>query len=127
MLQKKFDKTSLTINRVLRSVGMSYFLCIHVMPKPLEPDNMQIEDNFDIHDFRKSCNNTKEKNNKLRQKSVVSYDIPQHRPKKSYTRSAVAKSSLKKVESFSESPVRKNTKVNELRILQTILYSFHPS
>ena len=57
MLKKKFDKTSVTINRVLKAVGMSYFICIHVMPKPIEPDNIKIEENFDIFDLRRSANN----------------------------------------------------------------------
>ena len=44
MLKKKFDKTSVTISRVLKTVGMGYFICIHVMPQPVEPDRMKIED-----------------------------------------------------------------------------------
>lgn len=94
MLKKKFDKTSVTISRVLKTVGMGYFICIHVMPQPVEPDRMKIEDSFDIFNWRNALNGRKpEKKLDEKQKPKVVYNV---RPKRSYKMSAVAKSIRKR-------------------------------
>ena len=112
MLKKKFDKTSVTINRVLKAIGMGYFICIHVMTKPIEPDNMKIEDNFDIFDLRRSANNKIKKKAKSNEKPTVIYELPWFKQKRSCVRSAVAKSVKKKEDPMPEIRVRKKTTVN---------------
>ena len=111
MLKKKFDKTSVTINRVLKAVGMSYFICIHVMPKPIEPDNIKIEENFDIFDLRRSANNKRKKKAKTNEKPTVVYDIPWFKKKRSYVRSAVAKSVIKKEDAMPAIHFRKKVNI----------------
>ena len=106
MLKKKFDKTSVTISRVLKTVGMGYFICIHVMPPPVEPDRMKIEDSFDIFNWRNSLNGrTSEKKMREKQKSEVVYNV---KPKRSYKMSAVAKSIRKREYSPPEIRIRKS-------------------
>jgi hypothetical protein len=112
MLKKKFDKTSVTINRVLKAISMAYFICIHVMPKPVEPDNMKIEENFDIFDLRRSAKNKKKKKALTNEKPRVIYDIPWFKQKKSCVRSAVAKSVKKKEDPIPEIRAPKKMTVN---------------
>ena len=108
MLKKKFDKTSVTISRVLKTVGMGYFICIHVMPQPVQPDKMKIEDSFDIFDWRNSLHCKRPRKSKEKYKPSVVYNV---RPKRSYKMSAVAKSVRKREYSPPELPVRKTIPV----------------
>ena len=119
MIQKKFDKTSSTISRVLKSVGMGYFIFIHIMPKPVDPDKMKIEENFDIYDLRRSRKIKKDTTDKPQKKSSTMGEIARLSQKKSYTRnSAVAKSVRKRADSFPDVLIRKSTKVCLKEIFQ---------
>ena len=111
MLQKKLDKTSVTIDRVLKAVTMGYFICIHVMPEPVEPDNMKIEENFDIFDLRRSANNKRKKKAKSNEKPTVVYDLPWFKLQRGVVRSAVAKSVIKREDPVPEIRVRKKVTV----------------
>ena len=112
MLKKKFDKTSVTISRVLKTVGMGYFICIHVMPQPVEPDRMKIEDSFDIFDWRNSTQNCRRpRKNEETPKPKVVYNV---NPKKSYKMSAVAKSVRKREYSPPDVPTRKTMSVSKI-------------
>ena len=121
MLKKKFDKTSVTISRVLKTVGMGYFICIHVMPQPVEPDRMKIEDSFDIFDWRNSTQNCRRpRKNEETPKPKVVYNV---NPKKSYKMfknvknvSAVAKSVRKREYSPPEVPTRKTISVSGINL-----------
>ena len=119
MIQKKFDKTSSTISRVLKSVGMGYFIFIHIMPKPVDPDKMKIEENFDIYDLRRSRKIKKDTTDKPQKKSSTMGEVARLSQKKSYTRnSAVAKSVRKRADSFPDVLIRKSTKVCLKEIFQ---------
>ena len=120
MLKKKFDKTSVTISRVLKTVGMGYFICIHVMPQPVEPDRMKIEDSFDIFNWRNALNGRNpEKKLHVKPKPKVVYNV---RPKRSYKMSAVAKSIRKRDYSPPEVYVPKPIPVSTIIAKRILVY-----
>ena len=124
MIQKKFEKTSITINRVLGSVGMDYFTTINVMPQPVEPDKMRIEDNYDIYEIRTLARATKGKATKAIKKPDVVFEIPRVKAKISYA--SVAKSVFKGEEPAHEIYVHKNNQVSNILLkIWTYFYFFN--